>query len=284
MPNYKMVDADALDGALLETAKAIREKGGTDEPIPWDKYKGFEQAVLAITGGGLNFKVVGGTTRPANPKENTIWINTEQEVTGLVFSIKEPAEPASGLVWIKLTEKVTSTALTALEGDGIRLFAYYATQHVNGAFAAKPAKIYQDGAWKDLWSGTLYDNGIIPDGFCGVVSSASHSNYPACTMEFQADKWYFYCPTGKSLSLRSAEKIDVTHFKTLHIDFSGSGFRFGLANTPLFYEDYAASAATGDTTVLDISSYTGEYYIATANYKSASTAALEGFVYKLWME
>ena len=34
------------------------------------------------TGGCLNFEVVGGTTQPSSPKENTIWINTDQEITG----------------------------------------------------------------------------------------------------------------------------------------------------------------------------------------------------------
>jgi hypothetical protein len=41
-------------------------------------------------GSSLNFTVVGGTTEPANPKENTIWVNTDQEITGWCFSAKEP--------------------------------------------------------------------------------------------------------------------------------------------------------------------------------------------------
>lgn len=52
MPNYKMVDADILDGAMLETAKAIREKGGTEELIAWNKSTGYKDAIEAIKGGG----------------------------------------------------------------------------------------------------------------------------------------------------------------------------------------------------------------------------------------
>lgn len=42
------------------------------------------------TGAGLNFKVVGGTTQPSNPSENTIWVNTDKEITGWIFSAKNP--------------------------------------------------------------------------------------------------------------------------------------------------------------------------------------------------
>lgn len=44
----------------------------------------------------LNFKVVGGTTQPESPKENTIWVNTGTEISGWVFSPEEPAEPSGG--------------------------------------------------------------------------------------------------------------------------------------------------------------------------------------------
>ena len=51
MPNYKMVDADALDGAMLATAEAIRTKGGTEELIAWNKSTGYKEAIEAIKGG-----------------------------------------------------------------------------------------------------------------------------------------------------------------------------------------------------------------------------------------
>lgn len=50
-------------------------------------------ALEGFGGGGsnsLNFKVVGGTTAPVNPKENTIWVNTDQKITGWHFGADEP--------------------------------------------------------------------------------------------------------------------------------------------------------------------------------------------------
>lgn len=49
--------------------------------------KGFKHG----TGGApLNFKVVGGTDQPANPSENTIWVNTDQKINGWYFGADEP--------------------------------------------------------------------------------------------------------------------------------------------------------------------------------------------------
>ena len=44
-------------------------------------------------GGGsdLNFKVVGGTTKPSSPSANTIWVNTDTEITGWSLSSSDPS-------------------------------------------------------------------------------------------------------------------------------------------------------------------------------------------------
>ena len=46
-------------------------------------------------GAGLNFKVVGGTTQPSNPKENTIWVETDTKIAGWNFSATEPPRRSS---------------------------------------------------------------------------------------------------------------------------------------------------------------------------------------------
>ena len=38
----------------------------------------------------LNFKVVGGTSTPTSPKENTVWVNTDTTITGWHFGPNEP--------------------------------------------------------------------------------------------------------------------------------------------------------------------------------------------------
>ena len=47
--------------------------------------------IFNITGGAaanLNFKVVGGTIKPTSPKENTIWVNTDTEISNWFFAAK----------------------------------------------------------------------------------------------------------------------------------------------------------------------------------------------------
>ena len=52
-----------------------------------------ENMILNLGGSGgapLNFKVVGGTSAPSNPTENTIWVNTDKKITGWHLGAEEP--------------------------------------------------------------------------------------------------------------------------------------------------------------------------------------------------
>lgn len=111
------------------------------------------------TSGGtsLNFKVVGGTTQPTSPKENTIWVNTSTAITGWEFSPTEPATPAEGMVWIS-TGTSSAVEFNALKKNGIQVCPLAAKQYVGGQWGDKEAKIYQGGQWVD-WVTYLYAPG-----------------------------------------------------------------------------------------------------------------------------
>ena len=59
-------------------------------------------AFLYGNGGGteLAIKVVGGMQRPETGKQGTIWINTDQKITGWTIQVQEPTDPTEGVVWI----------------------------------------------------------------------------------------------------------------------------------------------------------------------------------------
>ena len=118
--------------------------------------KGFNHGA----GGGtpLNFKVV-GNPQPANPKENTIWVNTDTEITGWIFSATEPEGYAEGMVWIK-TGAINSVEFNALKKNTIKVYPMDAKQYLDGAWVAKPTLIYQNGVWRNFYT-YLYDNGTI---------------------------------------------------------------------------------------------------------------------------
>lgn len=98
-------------------------------------------------GGGLNFKVVGGTTAPSNPKENMIWVNTSTKITSYIFSATQPTGSA-GMVWIS-TGTSSTAEFNALKKNGIQVYPLSAKQYISGAWVGETAKIYQGGEWVD---------------------------------------------------------------------------------------------------------------------------------------
>lgn len=113
--------------------------------------------IFNVSGGGgtaLNFRVVGETTAPSNPKENTIWVNTSTPITSWVFSATQPTV-ASGKVWISIGTSST-VEFNALKNNGIQVYPISAKQYVSGAWVDKTAKSYQNGDWVD-WIITLWN-------------------------------------------------------------------------------------------------------------------------------
>lgn len=118
-------------------------------------------------GGGLNFKVVGGSTQPGNPKENTIWIDTDAEITGWSFSATEPESPDDGMVWVEIGS-ASAVQFNALKKNCVLLYPITAKQYVSGAFVDKAAMIYADGTWSLFIPPKEY---LIQD---GVIDMTDH--------------------------------------------------------------------------------------------------------------
>ena len=64
-------------------------------------------------GGGLAIEIVGGTTQPASPKDNTIWVNTDVDIGTVTLAPNVPASPAVGDVWINTANKYHSDGTNA---------------------------------------------------------------------------------------------------------------------------------------------------------------------------
>ena len=100
-----------------------------------------------VYGGGLNFEIVGGTEQPTNPKENTIWVNTEHSITSWAFSLNEPKSTDNGMVWFKIGQSKVS--FNALKQNTIQVNLNKAQQFVSGKWESVEFTVYQDGAWTD---------------------------------------------------------------------------------------------------------------------------------------
>ena len=90
----------------------------------------------------LNFEVVGGTTQPSNPKENTIWVNTSTTITSWVFSIEQPTSPSNGMMWFS-TGEYSTVPFNALKNNNMQIWE------------EKTTKSYQNGEWQS-WVRYLY--------------------------------------------------------------------------------------------------------------------------------
>ena len=143
MANYKLVNADQLDSDLQAIANAIREKDGTTAKLSFPA--GMESAISNI----FNFTVVGGTTAPSSPKENTIWVQTDVDITSWVFSATEPAEPVEGMVWI-VTGTTSNVEFNALKKNEIQVYPKSAKQYDSGVWERVTSMVYQSGEFVEM--------------------------------------------------------------------------------------------------------------------------------------
>lgn len=121
---------------LTEIADSIRVKTQKTDAI---MVSDFAEEIASISAGvELNFEVVGGTTEPSNPKENTIWLNTETGITKWVVATDNP--------YMSKVELLTSD-ITIEEG-------YYMTQF-NGVVAYET-----DSNWVHTGSVAIPDNTV----------------------------------------------------------------------------------------------------------------------------
>ena len=239
-------------------------------------------------GGGsnpLNFKVVGGTSAPSNPKENTIWVNTDVPITGWIFSATEPEATAEGMVLI-LTGADSPAEFNALKKNGIQVLPMSAKQYVGGAWVDKPAKVYKNGEWISL-DVHLYliqdgvDNTDLTGGWQKASFNTMTNNHDASftskngamTLSIGTE-----AGTGTSVGRSTKNAIDLTNIKSIIItceataksggsypDGGGASMYMRVSTTPS--ASPAASlllvnkGSTSGTFTLDVSNLSGEYFI-----------------------
>lgn len=246
-------------------------------------------------GGGLNFKVVGGTSQPVNPKENTIWVNTDTEITSWAFSGTEPESPAEGMVWIS-TGMSSTVGFNALKKNCVQVYPSYAKQYVSGAWVDVTAKSYQNGEWASWWNGELYKNGIEYESFTGgwdwfdPAYTNQGNTFKNCsksgnvlTIKTEADAY-----TG--VAIGTINKIDFTGYSTLKFVISSvtTGIMLGVTaakNNSTFNSSAAVKTVTAaGTHTLDVSTLNDLYYVWAGNYQTDSSKSRGGVISEIILE
>lgn len=233
-------------------------------------------------GGGLTLKVVGGTTKPANPRANTIWITTTTAITGYVLSPTQPETGTEGLVWIKTAD--TGVEINVGRKNAVLLHLAGGMLYTGGKWASVDAWAYINNAWKQFsiaFDGRLYDNG---DQCTDVTGGWGATDYKVVTNNGKVSAAVagtlksdcMYVKSGPSAPMfGTAKPIPLDGFKTLTVDWKVLSCYEG-ASTALQVEiqrekkcgSSVAIATLGSgktakrlTSTLDISNLSGEAYV-----------------------
>lgn len=233
-----------------------------------------------IEDASLNFKVVGGTTEPASPSENMIWVNTDTPITwwGIGDYNHSPGwSTPDGYVYINADTSTNNGGdFNALKKNEIWLRPNRAIQRVNGAWVDKTAKIYQNGAWVDWWDGQLYENG---NQFTGVTGGWGIHNYitdsrPLIAAEHKSDQMFFQAQNDHKVLMGIGNPVDLSDVNQIRITgkinkvFPYNGAVYGLHIDVLKTKDLASKVARFSMLVeevfdytLNVSSLNGEHYV-----------------------
>lgn len=265
--------------------------------------------IFNVTGGGgtsLNFKVVGGTTQPASPKENTIWVNTSTAIPSWAFSATEPGSPVAGMVWIATGASSTAPApFNALKKNTLEVYPQTVKQYVNGVWELREAKIYQSETWIQFSAedpgDVLYEPGDEHSVYTGgwvksdEQSSDDFWDYTGGAFETPVEKTsegirLYYSGANKkyNCSIRTARKVDLSGYSTLTIKSTPSGNTGNLGVVQLFTaeppHEYGKGVVSTDipwsnknveaVTNIDVSGVTEPVYIVIGvSYKRGQAAS-----------
>lgn len=214
-------------------------------------------------GGGLNFQVVGGITAPNNPKENMIWINTDQKITSYIFSATEPTSLVEGMVWI-LTGASSTVEFNALKKNGIQVYPLSAKQYVNGAWVGVTARSYQNVEWAS-WVKTILPNSDYTWVKASTANVANITHNSDGTVKISAGT------TGNEhASARTTTMIDLTPYKTLTVVYNASNNSNALASIGVTTETTVGTS--GNAASFNIASYAaGTKVTATLSIENVNT-------------
>lgn len=264
----------------------------------------FVERAIPVGGASLNFEVVGGTTEPTNPKENTIWVNTETAIGEWQFSAVEPTTRVDGSalvagdVWCK-TSDFGTRGFNALKKNGIIIYIASAYQWNGTAWISQETQAYIDGGWEQAGA-FLCAKGVVTQGFSLEASTkgASISNTGTQTPTITYGDGYVQIGYSEAYNRGGVwvmPAIDLTNYSNLCVKLTdvvptkGDVYLHIASSYVDKFSSVAKSARLRDfpnsVVKVDISSVTGVNYVCFAvngNGGSSGTQYLQ--FADLWLE
>lgn len=261
---------------------------------------------MAWGGAGIDLTVIGGTSQPASPSENTVWVNTATSIGEVYIQSTAPESPAAGDVWIN--NFVKGETLQVSESPYLEITVGTVKQYNGSSWTDPDVQIYKNGAWHTsalyiFSDGKYSDYGVFDTGYSG--SSSSTSPISGISITTYGGETCLKVPLVGSSTYYTryiSSPIDVTKYNTMSVtahspNLSGSSSYpnivglddtlHGITSTSstfdvIAYKAYSDAHEVKMTSTVDISSISGNYYVGIftrSNLSGASKYAL--YVYEI---
>ena len=238
----------------------------------------------------LRYRVYGGTTPPASPREYDFYIKTTTPITAFELNSWTNAQPTwfvgNGHVYIVSEVWNTDSINLVKDGNGISLpfLPKWCWQQINGQWYQMEAYIYRGGwvkfsDYKDTppWSGTLFYNGDqYTDITGGWTGADSYSPNLRATL---------YSGT---ITVSTASAVDLSGFSTLKFMGSGNGANSGgtySAKCKIVNESGVEVASvdfqSNGTYAVSVAALSGKHYV---RFVAAGSRGNNLNISKVWFE
>lgn len=243
----------------------------------------------------LNFHVYTADSLPDTGNENDICVISDVSMKNWIMSPDTPngAPRNDGDIWIRYS--AAGDTLNILKNNTMRICISSLKQYIGGEWVDQTAKRYQNGEWVDLRGIIyLYKNGNAFDDITGGLEALaiSGSFWKSSDVTFDSDRIIFNStPNTACVSYATTKKkIDLTNRNSIvlnSLSFTATGQyakgKLGVTSTKTDYTSLHDNAVafkefgTGTTgeVILDISSLSGEYYVAFGISSESSGGRLE---------
>ena len=238
----------------------------------------------------LRYRVYGGTTPPASPREYDFYIKTTTPITAFELNSWTNAQPTwfvgNGHVYIVSEVWNTDSINLVKDGNGISLpfLPKWCWKQINGQWYQMEAYFYRGGwvkfsDYKDTppWSGTLFYNGDqYTDITGGWTGADSYSPNLRATL---------YSGT---ITVSTASAVDLSGFSTLKFMGSGNGANSGgtySAKCKIVNESGVEVASvdfqSNGTYAVSVAALSGKHYV---RFVAAGSRGNNLNISKVWFE
>ena len=268
----------------------------------------IEYRAFPLLGGNiLNFKVLGEISEPTNPTENAIWVNTSTNIEHWIINGKEPTTRSDGTelhvgdVWIQTHNSNGLVSFNALKKNYIDIHLNGVYQWNGSEWLTKQAYCYQNGSFVLISEIITVDLTMLMNGSdrCEYITGGWVGDYTgrSCAAAYDQNVCYsWWSSNGQSYwqNIGTANKIDVTNYNTITFYMAALGggtgthsVYCGLYNNKSDHYNtgrvagntsttYTADSNGNFTITIDVSTLTGEYYLAM--YMSTANKAISVYM------